>query len=96
MTYFLLTIPKLLPNGTWIENLDINYPKPEHRLKDSKDKKKKKNPIKGWYPPPPALYVRGLTQPSLVFVSYVANDHDDGEHKDDNGNEDFYEGDYPI
>ena len=65
-------------------------------LEKKKKKKKKKNPIKGWYPPPPALYVRGLTQPSLVFVSYVANDHDDGEHKDDNGNEDFYEGDYPI
>ena len=44
----------------------------------------------------PLLYVRGLTQPSLLFVSYVANGHDDGKHKDDDGNEDLYEGDYPI
>ena len=35
-------------------------------------------------PPPPPLYVRGLNQPSLLFVSYVANGHDDGEHNDDN------------
>ena len=93
-----MTIPNLVSKSARGMN--------EHLLKTSgadvlsprekKKKKKKKNPIKGWYPPPPALYVRGLTQPSLVFVSYVANDHDDGEHKDDNGNEDFYEGDYPI
>ena len=64
--------------------------------REKKKEKEKEKPYKGMVSPPPALYVRGLTQPSLVFVSYVANDHDDGEHKDDNGNEDFYEGDYPI
>ena len=46
--------------------------------------------------PPSPLYVRGLTQPSFLFVSYVANGHDDGEHNDDKGNEDYYEEDYPI
>ena len=42
------------------------------------------------------LYVRKFTQPSLLFVSYVANGYDDGEHKYDDGSEDLYEGDYPI
>ena len=58
--------------------------------------KNSEKPYWGMASPQPPLYGRGLTQPSLLFVSYVANDHGDGEHNDDGGNEDFYEEDYPI
>ena len=59
-------------------------------------RKNSEKPYGGIASPPSPSYVRGLTQPSFLFVSYVANGHDDGEHNDDKGNEDYYEEDYPI